>query len=143
MFPVEIITPEEVIYKGEADSLTLPTGDGEITVLTGHIPLITTLVPGTIFLKTGKEETVFAVSRGVVEITREDTRILAQTADRADTLEEAAIEKAKEKAEKLMSEKRQDAEAFAEASAVLERELARLKTVRRHRSRSRGPTLPS
>ncbi|MBI1934648.1 hypothetical protein HYS30_03205, partial [Candidatus Peregrinibacteria bacterium] len=56
----------------------------------------------------------------------------------ATELEEEAIRQAKEKAEQLLKEKRADAEEFAEASAMLERELARLKVVRRHRTTRRN-----
>ncbi len=134
MLRVDIITPDSTVYSGEASSLTLPTAEGEITVLPHHIPLLSVLVPGTAIVRKGSEEFVFAVSRGVIEIDGTAVRVLADTADRLEHLEEAAIEKAKEAAEKLVKEKRFDTEGFIEATAILERELARLKTVRRHRS---------
>lgn len=134
---IEIITPDRTIYSGEADQVSLPTPDGEITILPHHIPLISIVVPGTVEVRKKKEDHLFAVSRGVIEVDGETVRLLVDTADRADELEEEAIEKAKEQAQKLMTEKRHDTEGFAEASALLERELARLKVVRRHR-RSRG-----
>lgn len=134
MLRIDIITPDGTIYQGDADSISLPTPDGEITVLPHHIPLISILAPGTILLKQGGEELLFAVSRGVIEVDGMSIRVLADTADRAEKLEEAAIEKARQAAEKLVYARRHDAEGFAEATAVLERELARLRTVRRHRS---------
>lgn len=135
---VEIITPEETVYEGTADAITLPTADGEITVLPHHIPLITTLMPGVaIVRKEGKEE-LFAVSGGVIEIDGTSVRVLAEIADRAESLQEDLIEKARQTAEKLVSERRADSEGFAEATAILDRELARLKTVRKHRSRRRA-----
>lgn len=134
MLRVEIITPDSTVYSGEAGSLTLPTAEGEITVLPHHIPLLSVLVPGTAIVRKGNEEFVFAVSRGVIEIDGTAVRVLADTADRLEQLEEAAIEKAKEAAEKLVNEKRSDTEGFIEATAILERELARLRTVRRHRA---------
>ncbi len=130
-----IITPDQSVFDGEVDSVSLPTANGEITVLAKHIPLITTLVPGTAIVRTGGKEEVYAVSRGVIEVDGKGMRILSDIADRADLLEEQAIEQAKQRAEQLMNEKREDAEAFAEATATFERELARLMTVRRHRSR--------
>ena len=84
-------------------------------------------------------EVLFAVTRGLVEIDGTSLRILVDTADRAEALEEAAITAAKERAEALMSERRNDVEGFAEATAILERELARLHVVRRHRNRVRSP----
>ena len=138
MLRIEITTPDRTVYEGEVDAITLPTAEGEITVLTGHIPLIGVVVPGTIVVRKGTEEQIIAVSRGVVEVQPTSVRILADTADRAEELEEAAVEKAKAAAEKLMSEKRQDEEGLADASAILGRELARLQTIRRHRGKRRG-----
>lgn len=133
MLRIDIITPDGTIYEGDADSISLPTPDGEITILPHHIPLISILAPGTIMLRRGSEEFLFAVSRGVIEVDGMSIRVLADTADRAEKLEEAAIEKAKRAAELLLRERRHDAEGFVEATAILERELARLRTIRRHR----------
>lgn len=135
MLHLEIITPDETVYDGDATSVTLSTADGEITVLPGHVPLMTTLVPGVAIVRFEGNEQYFAISGGIVEIDGASIRVLARTADRADALEEAAIEQAKAAAEKLVSERRHDAEGFAEAVAVLDRELARIKTVRRRRGR--------
>lgn len=134
-----IVTPEGTAIQKDALSVTLPTLDGEITVLPRHIPLIGSVIPGTILVRTSEGEEIYAVSRGVVEVDGMSIQILADTADRAEDLQESAIEKAKASAEKLMTERRNDAEGFAEAAAMLERELARLKTVRRHRTIRRMP----
>ncbi len=139
MLHIELITPDGPVFEGEADAVSLPTPDGEITILPHHIPLISLVVAGSILVRKGKEERLFAVSRGVVEVDGTTLRVLVDTADRAEELEEAAIEKAKAAAEKLLSEKRHDAEGFAEATAMLERELARLRVTRRHRSRRAPP----
>ncbi len=137
MLRAQIITPDGPIFEGDVDAISLPTPDGEITVLPHHIPLISIVVPGTILIRKGKEEQIFAVSRGVIEVDGKTIRILADTADRAEELQEAAVEHAKSVAEKLLAEKRHDVEGFAEATALMERELARLSTIRRHR-RTRG-----
>ena len=141
MLHVEIITPDRTVFEGECDSVSLPTPQGEITVLPHHIPLISIVAPGSITIRVRNTESFFAVSRGVIEVDGASIRVLADTADRAEELEEAAIEKAKAAAEKLRSEKRHDAEGFAEATAVLEKELAKLRVVRRHRSRRGTPRM--
>lgn len=137
MLHFAIITPERTVYEGDVDAVSLTTPDGEITVLPHHIPLISIVVPGTITIRCGDKVQLLAVSRGVIEVDGTSVRVLADTAERADELEEAAIEKAKAEAQKLLTEKRADAEGFAEATAVLERELARLHVVRRHRSKKK------
>jgi F-type H+-transporting ATPase subunit epsilon len=141
---LEIITPDATVFDSDVESVTLPTGDGEITVLPRHIPLVTTVLPGSLIARQKDGEQLFAVSRGTIEIDGVGVRVLVRTADVADALaDEEAILKAKEDAEKLMTEKRTDAEAFAEATAILDRELARLKSVRRRSSIRRSPTPPA
>ncbi len=135
MIHANIITPDETVFDGDVESLTIPTAEGEITVMGGHVPLVSVLVPGTVIARKAKEEWFFACSRGVIEIDGKSIRILADTADRAEALEESAVEAARSRAEKLASERRDDAEGFAEASALMERELARLSTIRRQKSR--------
>jgi F-type H+-transporting ATPase subunit epsilon len=95
------------------------------------------LVPGTVIARKGKEEWFFACSRGVIEVDGKDIRILADTADRAESLEETAVQAAMSRAESLAAERRSDAEGFAEATAVLDKEMARLSTIRRLKSRGR------
>lgn len=134
----KIVTPERVVFEGAVDEVIMPTVDGEIAVLPDHIPLVTLSKAGVLRIKQGTEEITMAVSSGVIEVDGKKVVVLADTAERADELEEAKIEKAREEAKRLMSEKRHDAEGFAEASAGLERELARLKVAKRHHH-SKGP----
>ena len=134
---VELITSEGSAYSGTAVSVTIPSGNGEITVLEHHLPLLSTVEPGTVIIRSGTEELFFAVSRGVVQVGGNDIRILSDIADRAEGLEEEAIELARERAENLKSARRGDAEGFAEAQATLERELARITTIHRLRSHKR------
>lgn len=156
MITFEIATPERIVYKEAVDSLTLPTKDGEITILPNHIPLVAVLVPGAITVRKGKEEQFMAVSGGFIEVQpaqispadkfqsgSPNTRVvvLADTAERAEELTVTAIEKARADAERVLHEKRSmDDESFAAAAAGLERELARLKVARRHRTRG-GPVI--
>lgn len=135
MIHAQIITPDGTIFAGDVDAISLPTPDGEITVLPHHIPLISIVIPGTVMVRVGKDEQIFAVSQGVIEVDGKTIRVLTDTADRAEALQESAVETAKTAAEKLLSEKRLDSEGFAEATAIMERELARLQTIRRRKAR--------
>lgn len=132
---LSLITPAESVFTGDVDSVTLPTADGEITVMPNHVPIITTIVPGPMIVRIGSEEKVFAVSRGIIEVNQTGVKVLSDIADRADELEEAEADAARLRAEELMQNKRNDAEQFAEATAIFERELARLRTVRRRPGR--------
>lgn len=142
MITFEVATPERVVYKDTVDSLTLPTREGEITVLPQHIPLVSVLVPGAITVRKGKDESYMAVSGGFIEVQPGNrVVVLADTAERAEELTVEAIEKARAEAQHVLAEKRTaDVESFTLAAAALERELARLKVVRRHRPRG-GPII--
>lgn len=131
----EITTPERIVYKDQIDQVTIPTADGEITVLPNHIPLVSLLTPGALTVKKNGEETYMATSGGFVEVQSGNrVIILADTAERSEELDIKAIEEAKERARKFLEEKRNvDEVAYAGAAAVLERELARLRVARKHR----------
>lgn len=134
-FQFKIVTPERVVFEDTVDEIILPTVEGEIAVLPNHIPLVTLLRAGILRIKKKGEETPLAVSSGVIEVDGKRVVVLADTAERADELSEEKIEKAREAAQKLMAEKRADSEGFAEASAALEREIARLKVAKRYKKR--------
>lgn len=139
----ELITPERVVFRKEADKITLPTAEGEITVLPGHIGLVAALVPGIARLKTAEGEEEVAVSGGFIQVGGDRVRVLADTAERGEELDLSVIEEAKRRADKVMKEAvRLDDNQYAAAVAAMEREMARYKLAqkRRHVPRS-GPTI--
>jgi len=133
----ELTTPERILLKEEVNGLTLPTQEGEITVLPGHIPLVATLVPGMVTVYRGDVEEYLAVSGGFIEVQPGNKIIiLADTAERAEELDAQKVEEARERAQKLLTEKRHiDDVSGAAAIGALERELARIRVVKKHRSR--------
>lgn len=143
MIHFELITPERAVFREDVDRMTLPTTQGEITILPGHVPLVASLVPGVARLWRGAEapEDV-AVSGGFIEVGPNKVRVLADTAERGMELDVSAIEKAKVRAEQVMKETvRTDDVAYAAAAAALERELARYKVARRYRAARSNPTI--
>lgn len=65
---LKIISTTEVVYQGEADSVTLPGTQGSFTVLQNHASLISTLVPGTIVYHNDSGEGRFDVQGGIVDV---------------------------------------------------------------------------
>ncbi len=124
---LKIVTPERVVYEEVIDSVTATTAMGEITVLPNHIPLVANLQAGELRILSNGDEQLFVASTGFLEVRPgNEVVILADTADRVEELELEKIQKAKERAKKLLEEKRTiDDVAFADAAAMLERELAR------------------
>jgi len=131
----KITTPEREVYNELVDQVTIPTREGEITVLPEHIPLVAILVPGELVIKKDKEEVSLAVSSGFIEVLPDKVTILADTAELAEELDEEAIEKARQHALDLQKEKRFDAEEYAALAAQIERELVRLKVARKRKYR--------
>ncbi len=129
----EIVTPERVVLKEEAIQATVPTKSGEITILPNHIPLVGVLVPGVIEMlgKKGKRE-IISVSGGFVQVLKQKIVILADTAERAEELNESRLKEARQRAEDIKKEIRHfDQERFAKINAKIATELARGRAVKR------------
>ena len=137
MLSFTITTPERVVYETSAESISLPTVQGEITILPNHIPLVAIVAPGAITVRKNNKEEYLSVSGGFITV-RPGIKVtmLADTAEKAEELTIEAIEKAREQARKMLTQTRVvDEELFTSAAAALERELARLKVARKHRAR--------
>ncbi|MBU1036429.1 ATP synthase F1 subunit epsilon [Patescibacteria group bacterium] len=140
----KIVTPERVVYEDEVDQITLPTTSGEITVLPNHIPLVSSLNAGEVLIKKEKEEIPMVISGGFVEISSNNLTILADTAERVEEIDEARAEAARKKAEELLSRKEQIATEAVDYTALavkMEKELARLKIVRKYRKFRNPPQM--
>ncbi|MFL2877910.1 MAG: ATP synthase F1 subunit epsilon [Candidatus Pelagibacter sp.] len=77
-FTVEIITPDNSIFKSEANEVTIPSYEGQMGILKDHISLITFLRPGLILIK-GIEEKKYYVEEGIVEFSNNKLLILTST----------------------------------------------------------------
>jgi F-type H+-transporting ATPase subunit epsilon len=139
----ELITPERVLFRTEAERVTLPTSEGEITVLPHHAPIVAKLVPGIASLATAQGTEEVAVSGGFIEILEDDhVRVLADTAERGTELDLRVIQEARERAQNLMNNTiHTDDVSYAAAAAALERELARERVARRVHVARGLPTL--
>ena len=132
----EIVTPERVVLKEEVLQVTVPTIEGEITVLPKHSPLVSILKPGVLEMKKldGTIE-IASVSGGFVEVLLNKVIILADTAERAEEIDLERAEEARKKAEESLKNLRSvDASQFATLTALMEKELARTRTAKRWRN---------
>jgi len=75
---LEIITPDKVIYKGEADLVQLPGIDGSFEILQNHAPMISALEKGKIKIKRGSSEEFYEINGGVIEVLKNKVIVLAQ-----------------------------------------------------------------
>jgi F-type H+-transporting ATPase subunit epsilon len=133
---LKIITPEKIAYQGEVDQITLPTTDGEITILANHIPIISAIKHGELTVKNDNKKISMAVWRGFVEVKKNNIIIMTDIAERVEEIDEKKAEEARKKAEELLREKDKLSDiAFADATAILEKSLARLKVAKRRKRR--------
>lgn len=138
---LKIVTPERLILEEMVDQVSLPTILGEITVLPDHIPLITSLASGDVVAVVNGEYVPMAIVGGFVEIKQDENKktevaVLADFAEHVSELSDAAIEKAKARAEelkKLMENKEQVD--FEHLESELERSLTRVKIADKWRTR--------
>ena len=75
---VEILTPDVILYEGDATYVGLPGSDGSLGILSNHAALVTTLSEGEVVIKNDNGEQVFAVKGGTVEVLNNHVTILAQ-----------------------------------------------------------------
>jgi F-type H+-transporting ATPase subunit epsilon len=129
----EIVTPEKTVLKEQVAQVSVPTRQGEITVLPGHIPLVAALQPGVIeIVKTAGERDLMSVSGGFIEVLKNKVVILADTAERAEEIDIDRAEEARERAAKTVEDMRHfDQEQFANLSAQMAKELARARAHQR------------
>ena len=128
---VEIVSAEAEIYSGTAKMFFAPAVMGEVGVLPKHTPLLTKIRPGEVrVINEEDEEEFFYVSGGMLEILPSGVTVLADTAQRAHDLDEAAALEAKERAEKTLADRKDDVD-YASAEAQLADAIAQIDTIRK------------
>lgn len=118
---LEIVIPEEKVYEDSIDSIVVPTSQGEIEILPGHIPIVTEVEPGEIIVSKKGECEFLAISKGFAQCIGDKISIVAEDAIHIDEIDESIIEEAERKAEEALAtmEKMSD-----EEIAVLETQIA-------------------
>lgn len=135
---LDIVSAEKQIFAGEAELVFITGEMGELGVAPGHSQLLTTLRPGYVrAILPSKEEEVFYISGGILEIQPYITSVLADTAVRADDINEAEALAAKEEAEKALAGKVAAID-IARATAELAEIAAQVKAVQQLKKRARG-----
>jgi F-type H+-transporting ATPase subunit epsilon len=130
-----IVSAEQEIFAGQVEMVVASGTIGELGILPGHTPLLSGVKPGPVrlILEGGEEQTFFA-SGGFIEVQPTSITILADTAMRADDLDEAEALEAKKKAELELSGQRSDID-FARITADLQEQAAMLRTIQKVRNK--------
>ncbi|MAC45738.1 F0F1 ATP synthase subunit epsilon [Oceanospirillum beijerinckii] len=129
----DIVSAEKSIFSGRVELVVAAGILGDLGVAPGHAPLLTELQPGPVRVKKqNSEEEVFYVSGGFIEVQPNLVTVLADSAVRANEIDEAEAEKAKADAERALINQSSEFE-YSKAAAELAQAAARLRTVQQLR----------
>lgn len=125
-----LYTLNGVKFDGEAYEILIPTLDGEIGILPGHMPLVSVATHGAILVRKTPNERddqreVFAISGGTVQVENDELKVLVDEADHADELNEQEVKDAFERAKKMMGEAK-DQVSLQHAQSLMDRHAVRL-----------------
>ena len=130
-----IVSPEGELFSGEVEMLTADGGAGEIAITPRHAPLLTNLKPGPVKLVLeGGEEEVFFASGGFLEVQPGSVTLLTDVAERADDIDAAEAERAKELAERELDDQKSEMD-YSLAASQLAEAAARLKALQKLRKK--------
>ena len=153
LFSFRVLSPLGTAFEGMAKSATLPTPDGEITILAHHMPLVAVLTDGEVRIDTGKKVVFIAVAGGFLETGKAaahvpgtteaaeapatgswEATVLSDFAAESDSIEVARVEAARARAEQLLSEKKERGEILL-VERDLQRSILQLKVAEKRRRR--------
>jgi len=129
---VLVATAEREVYRGEAEMLVAPGAAGELGILPKHAPLLSQLKPGELRITNGENVDEVFISGGFIEVQPDMITVLADSAERASDMDEAAALAAQRKAEEVLESQKGDAD-LALAEAELSIMAARLDWLRKKR----------
>jgi F-type H+-transporting ATPase subunit epsilon len=129
---LEIVTPEAKIFSDYVEMVTLAGAEGEMGILPGHEPVMTQLVAGEVTVRKEGQNIFLAVGDGFVQVTGDHVSVLTDMAIKADDIDEAAAEQARQKAEARLAQKLSDEEA-ATVHAALIHATTQISVKRRHK----------
>ena len=128
VFTLQIVTPDRLIYEGEAERLIVRTLTGDVCILAHHIDYAAALVPGEASVLTEDGERSAACSGGLLSVNDNHVRLMATTFEWEDEIDLARAQRAQEAAEEQLKNMNADDKNYALVEAKLKRALARIRT---------------
>lgn len=128
---LNIVSPNQPVFKGKVQSLTIMGSEGELGVQYGHAPLLTAIKPSMLKFVTqdGQEEAVY-VAGGIVEVQSSQVNVMADVAARGDQIDASEAQKAKEQAQSRLQEC--DVKKFLAMELELMKATARLRVAKHY-----------
>ncbi|WP_409303203.1 F0F1 ATP synthase subunit epsilon [Peribacillus sp. SCS-155] len=122
---VSVVTPDGPVYDAEVEMVSTKAQSGELGILPGHIPMVAPLKIGAVRLKKDGGTEYLAVNGGFLEVRPDVVTILAQSAERAESIDVARAQAAKARAEKRLQDRQDNVDA-RRAELALQRAVNRL-----------------
>jgi F-type H+-transporting ATPase subunit epsilon len=134
----DIVSADESLFSGLVEMVVATGSLGELGINAGHAPLLSDLKPGPVrVIKSADEEEIYYLSGGYLEVQPNGISILADTAVRADDIDEAAAAEAVKAAEQGLANQNGEIE-YSKAAAMLAEATAQLRTVQTLRKKLGG-----
>jgi F-type H+-transporting ATPase subunit epsilon len=133
-FHLSVLSPLGSVYDGRCISATLPTPDGEITILARHMPIVAVLAEGEARIDEGDKGHSIVLAGGFLETDLDGAVILSDFAAQSESIEVARVQAAKERAEQLLAEQKERGE-LALVERDLQRAILQLKVAEKQRKR--------
>ncbi len=131
---LEIVTPEARVYSDTIEAVVIPTAEGEIGILPGHIPLLTQVAHGELRVTKNGQTQLLAVSGGFAEIEGDRVHVLAERAITEEKIDEHAVEAALKRAEEeLRDASHLDPQAYEHLQSLVRYSGVQLAVKRRRR----------
>ena len=136
---LEIVTPDRSLLREEVDEVVVPGSEGELGVLPGHTPLLSSLKIGELWYRQGSEKHYLAIAFGFVEVLPDRVTVLADVGERAQEIDVQRAEHAKKRAEEQIAKAQQPTQLdmdIERARVALMKSLIRLQVASRARTRA-------
>lgn len=132
---LELVTPDHAVVHENVDEVELPGLMGHFGVLPGHTPLLAALGVGELWYRRGQEKKYVSVANGVAEVLADRVIVLCRNAERADEIDVARAEAAKQRAESTLKKASVSIDEMERARVALMRALTRLQVASKARTR--------
>jgi F-type H+-transporting ATPase subunit epsilon len=122
---LQIVTPDRLVVREQVDEVQIPGSEGYFGVLPGHTPLLASLTVGELWYRKGQEKTYLSIAGGFAEVLPDRVTLLATLAERAEEIDVARAEAAKQRAEQRLSQPKTDID-YERARLSLQKSIIRL-----------------
>ncbi|MFK7942225.1 MAG: ATP synthase F1 subunit epsilon [Paracoccaceae bacterium] len=114
MLTFELVSPEKKLASAEAEAITIPGMDGDLTAMASHAPFLTTLRPGFVVVRNGVAEDKYFVTGGFAEISDDTVSVLAELAVEGDAADAEFLDAQIAVAEKALEDAGEDRQQAAQ-----------------------------